>query len=224
MVVSVVVPVHDGEAFIADCWATLCAQSELPHEVVFVDDGSTDRTVERIRALGDSSVRVTVLSQPRLGPAAARNAGILAAQSPLIAFLDVDDAWPENKLERALQCFAEQPELEVVGGLVQLRWALEREPHNPALAAPHRRVNLGACVFRARVFQRVGLLDPKLQYGEDVDYWCRLREARVSCLELDEVTLYYQQHDSNMTRGRSARDLGLFQALAKSLRRSRPSL
>lgn len=217
---SVIVPVHDGQRFIADCWRTVLAQSLRPIEVVFVDDGSTDDTLQALRALRADDVRVKVLQQPCSGPAAARNTGLAAAGGGLIAFLDVDDEWPPHKLEQATRLLQERPEVSVVGGLVQLRW-LAGAPVAEALRLPQRRVNLGAYVFRAGVFAQHGQLDPALRYGEDVDYMCRLRQAGVTFLELDDVTLFYRQHDSNMTRGRGARDLGLFEALSKSLARSR---
>ena len=92
---------------------------------------------------------------------------------------------------------------------------------DPGLRAPHRRVNLGAYVFRASLFAHHGVLDPTLRYGEDIEYLCRLRQAGVTFLELDEVTLRYRRHAGNMTRGRGAKDLGLFEALSRSLARAR---
>jgi len=217
-VLSVVVPIHDGAPFVAACWDTLCRQSRPPDEVVFVDDGSNDGSAERVRELPGAAIRRLLLCQACSGPAAARNAGVLAAAGDMVAFLDVDDTWPEQKLERALEVFSARPEVAVVRGLVQVRWERGAEASAPAaLAAPHRRVNLGACVFRSRVFEQCGMLDPSLRFGEDVEYFSRLQRAGVGIHELDEVALYYRRHAGNMTRDSKATQQGLFEALARSL-------
>ena len=218
--VSVVVPVHNGAAFVRECWQSLRAQTHPPTEVLFVDDGSTDDTRSRLGELHAREIAVKVVSLPHSGPAAARNAGVLEARSDFIAFLDIDDLWPEQMLARALRAFRARPELEVVGGLV----AIERTSDvagraSPALETPHRRVNLGAFVFRAQVFARYGRLDPTLRYGEDVEYMSRLRQAGARFFDLDEVALRYRLHAGNMTHGRSVKELGLFDALARSLAR-----
>jgi glycosyltransferase involved in cell wall biosynthesis len=218
--VSVIVPVHDGEPFLHECWATLMTQASRPSEIIFIDDGSTDGTLTALRSFRAAGVAVQVVSQRSLGPAAARNAGIRAASGDFIAFLDVDDAWPPNKLADALLGFAEHPEFSVVGGTVQLVWDDEAEVA-AAFREPQRRVNLGAYVFRASVFAVHGLLDPTLRFAEDLDFLARLRQNGERFLELQGVSLYYRQHASNMTRGRGARDLGLFAALSKALARQR---
>lgn len=220
--VSVVVPVYNGSAFVRECWQSLRAQTHPPAEVWFVDDGSTDDTLQRLAELEAGEILVRVVSQPRSGPAAARNAALARVRGEFVAFLDIDDLWPATKLERALREFRARPELQVVGGLV----AIDRMPGGAgrsaaALETPHRRVNLGAFVFRAALFVRHGVLEPTLLYGEDVEYMSRLRQAGVEFLDLDEVTLRYRLHAGNMTRGRGAKELGLFDALARSLVRAR---
>lgn len=219
--VSVIVPVHNGAEFVSDCWQTLRAQTLPPSEVLFVDDGSTDGTFRCLRELDTRELAVKVLRRPCSGPAAARNAALAEARGDFVAFLDIDDLWPERKLERALAAFRGRPELGVVGGLVELEWLDDATVRDPALRTPHRRVNLGAFVFRASVFARHGALDATLRYGEDVEYVSRLRQAGVRFLELDEVALRYRRHSGNMTRGRDTKELGLFEALSRSLLRNR---
>ena len=219
--VSVIVPVHNGAEFVDECWQTLRAQTLPPSEVLFVDDGSTDGTYGCLRVLDAREIAVRVLRQPCAGPAAARNAGLAEARGDFVAFLDIDDLWPERKLERALAAFRERPELGVVGGLVELEWLDGGAAGDPALRTPHRRVNLGAFVFRTALFALHGTLDVTLRCGEDVEYVSRLRQAGVPFLELDEVALRYRRHAGNMTRGRDPKELGLFEALSRSLMRNR---
>ncbi len=93
--VSVVIPAYDAGRFVAKAVATALAQTRAVLEVLVVDDGSRDETAAIARAAG-----ATVISQRNAGPGAARNAGVRAARGSWIAFLDADDAWHPDKLER----------------------------------------------------------------------------------------------------------------------------
>ena len=95
--VSAVIPAYNRESTIARAIESVLAQSAPPHEVIIVDDGSEDATLERIRAFGD---RVRPIAQENAGAAAARNRGVREASSEWIAFLDSDDFWNPEHLER----------------------------------------------------------------------------------------------------------------------------
>jgi glycosyltransferase involved in cell wall biosynthesis len=102
--VSVVITAYNSERFVADAIRTVRGQSVRPHEIILVDDGSSDRTAEIANSLG-----VTVLTQPNAGSAAARNAGTRAASAPWIAYLDVDDLWVPEKLELQWTALQQNP-------------------------------------------------------------------------------------------------------------------
>ena len=89
--VAVIIPVYRAH-FFADCLASVFAQTRHPDRVIVVDDGSPEGAViERtVRGYGD---RVTLIRQENRGAGAARNRGILASATDLIAFLDADDEW-----------------------------------------------------------------------------------------------------------------------------------
>src|SRR3954451_20640475 len=99
--VSVIVPVYNGAAFLADALVSILSQSLRPQQIIVVDDGSTD---------GSSDVAhqfekyVTLLQQPNLGASAARNRGVKRASGSHIAFLDADDVWVPDCLATQLEC------------------------------------------------------------------------------------------------------------------------
>jgi glycosyltransferase involved in cell wall biosynthesis len=98
--VSVVIPVYNGAALIDATIESALGQT-YPHlEVIVVDDGSTDRTAELVRAKAALDPRVRFIQQTNRGVGAARNAGIAAARGELIAPLDADDLWDPSKIER----------------------------------------------------------------------------------------------------------------------------
>ena len=92
--ISVIVPVYNGEKFLGDALASIFAQDYRPIEVIVIDDGSTDRT----RAIAQSYPEVQYSYQDKQGSAVARNTGIENSRGELIAFLDADDLWIYNKL------------------------------------------------------------------------------------------------------------------------------
>src|SRR5437763_5703586 len=94
--VSVVIPVRNGERFLADAIGSALGQSRPPLEVIVVDDGSSDSTAEVAQAFGSA---VHCVSQPPLGVATALNCGVNLARGDLLAFLDADDVWMHEKLE-----------------------------------------------------------------------------------------------------------------------------
>lgn len=107
--VSVVIPGYNAERFIGATLATVHAQTAKPAEIIFVDDGSTDRTPDIARGLG-----AVVLHTNRTGPGGARNAGINAASTQWIALLDADDLWERDKLEAQWLAIEACPEADIV--------------------------------------------------------------------------------------------------------------
>lgn len=219
--VSVVIPVFNGESFLREAVESVLAQKYSPVEIIIVDDGSTDGTEAVARSLPET---VRYLHQSNQGPAAARNRGIEHAQGSLIAFADADDLWPEGKLELQLPYLLRDPAIEIVMGRIQqvrLSKTVDGETQAQEFAEPAFSVNLGSAVIRKSVFERVGLFDETMRYSEDVDWFMRAREGGAAIITIDAVTLLYRQHEQNMTRGKSTSELNVLKALKRSLDRRR---
>ena len=216
--VSVVIPVFNGERFLREAVESVLAQKYAPLEIIMVDDGSTDGTADVARSLPET---VRYLHQSNQGPAAARNRGIEHAQGSLIAFADADDLWPEDKLALQLPYLMRDPAAEIVMGRIQQVLLSETGAEN--FAEPAFSVNLGSAIIRKSVFERIGLFDETMRYSEDVDWFMRAREGGAAIVTIDAVTLLYRQHDQNMTRGKSTSELNVLKALKRSLDRRRES-
>jgi glycosyltransferase involved in cell wall biosynthesis len=212
--VSVVIPVFNGERFLREAVQSVLDQQYSPLEIVVVDDGSTDNTAIVARDLPEP---VRYLHQTNQGPAAARNRGIEQAQGSLIAFADADDLWPAGKLESQLPLLIKDPQIDIVLGRIQQ--VILSEAHEFGETAFS--VNLGSAVIRKSVFERIGLFDETMRYSEDVDWFMRARESGAAIVTIDAVTLLYRQHEQNMTRGKSTAELNVLKALKKSLDRRR---
>ncbi len=216
--VSVVIPVFNGERFLREAVQSVLDQKYSPLEIIVVDDGSTDGTATVARSLPET---VRYLHQTNQGPAAARNRGIEQAQGSLIAFTDADDLWPAAKLELQLPYLIKDPEIDIVLGRIQQVLLSEMVDGPTQAQETGFSVNLGSAVIRKSVFERVGLFDETMRYSEDVDWFMRAREAGAAIVTIDAVTLFYRQHDQNMTRGKSTSELNVLKALKKSLDRRR---
>jgi len=214
--VSIIIPVFNGERFLREAVESVLAQKYSPVEIIIVDDGSTDSTATLARSFPET---VRYLHQTNHGPAAARNRGIEQAQGDLIAFADADDLWPSHKLELQLPYLIRDSKIDIVLGRIQQ--VLLSETQAKEIGDPAFSVNLGSAVIRRSCFERVGLFDETMRYSEDVDWFMRAREGAAAIMTIDAVTLFYRQHEQNMTRGKSTSELNVLKALKKSLDRRR---
>ncbi len=97
--VSVIIPTYNRAEYVTRAIESVLGQTYLDHEIIVIDDGSTDNTKQALEPYFD---KITYISQANAGPSAARNKGIEAAKGRWLAFLDSDDTWRPNKLERQL--------------------------------------------------------------------------------------------------------------------------
>jgi hypothetical protein len=218
--VTVVIPVYNGARFLPDAVAAVLAQTWPSLEIIVVDDGSTD-DIEDVVAQLPTSVRF--FRQENAGPAAARNRGIRDASGDYIAFIDVDDLWPEGKLKIAIEMLERSPSLDALTGYAQLmQFDAQTQRYeysgNPKESFPHY---IGAAVYRRRAFERVGLFDPNLKFGEDADWFTRAKEAALQIERLEQVTLIVRRHAANMTRGKSLVELNALRVLKMAIDRRR---
>jgi glycosyltransferase involved in cell wall biosynthesis len=219
--VSVIIPIFNGERFLKEAVASISRQALSPFELFIVDDGSTDGTAQVAAAL-DSSARYML--QPHRGQAAARNTGLNQAKGDIIAFLDADDTWSDDKLALQLDQLRKSPEAEVVLG--KTRYA--QENLNPqwkqrarAMSAPFLALSLGAALFRRSAFDRVGLFDEQLPYCEDIDWFLRAWETGIPITLHPEAVQFYRRHLHNITNERALDQSYFIRAVKMSLDRRR---
>lgn len=219
--VSVIIPVYNGEAFLAEAIESIQRQNYRSLEIIVVDDGSTDGTAEVATSFKDS---IRYIHQLNSGPAAARNKGLRIAQGNVIGFLDADDLWPRNSLELRLVRLVGVPLVEIVLGYTQLlqqRGANDSKPRFEKYHRPWPALSLGSAIIRKSVFDTVGLFDQNQPFCDDVDWFLRAQELGVSMAILQEVTLYYRRHEKNITNQTSLDQKYFVTALKKSLDRRR---
>jgi glycosyltransferase involved in cell wall biosynthesis len=184
--VSVLLPARNEERAILGAIACIQAQTLTNWELLIVDDGSTDRTVEVARSVRDPRVRV--LSGRQLGLPAALNRGINQAQAAYIARQDADDYSYPERLERQIRFLHAHAKVAVLGAAWEevARAGQPRRPRVPVVAGPLNDVLLlfnpvahTTAVFRKQIIVELGGYDETLPaYGaEDYDLWLRVAHA-----------------------------------------------
>jgi glycosyltransferase involved in cell wall biosynthesis len=191
----------------------------VPHEHIVIDGGSTDGTVELLRGLEDPSVRWT--SEPDRGQTHAVNKGFAAAGGDYLGWINADDAYVPDAVDRAVARLEADPGVDAVYGfldIVDVDGSLVRT-YRPAPFNWRRYVYLGdyvptpALIFRRRLLDEVGYLDEEYRDAADYDFYLRLLHRR-RVERLPEPVTRFRYHEASKT----ARDPGLGQREALAIR------
>ena len=213
--VSVVVAVYNGGRYLSSALDSVFAQDYRPLEVILVDDGSTDDTVEVARSYPE----VRILCQSNQGVAAARNAGIAAAIGDFLAFVDADDLWALNKLAAQVGHLLAHPEVDGTVGLVQN--FLNGTPPGASVRGTADRTGLMTLVARRDVFRRVGIFAVAYRVGSDMEWFSRARDAGATIQVLPCLVLYRRIHGGNLSGQADARKASTLRIFRQSIERKR---
>jgi glycosyltransferase involved in cell wall biosynthesis len=184
--VSVVIPAYNVERHIVACLGSIRAQTVREWECIVVDDGSTDRTAQRIREHAEPRIRL--LAQANLGVSAARNAGLAEAKAAYVLFLDGDDLLHPRALERLAAQLDASPDAVAAYGSA---WAIfEDGSAYPQSSLQRRRfasgnllealmrweifLPMGCTLARTECARNAGGFNERLRLSEDWEFWCRL--------------------------------------------------
>ena len=197
-IVSVVMPAFNAEAYVAEAIRSVLAQTYAPIELVCVNDGSTDRTIEILRSFDD---RIALVDCPiNGGIGAARNAGLRKARGSAIAFMDADDLWEPNKLAVQMRRL-DDPKIDL--SFTHMRCFLSPELSDEVKAVrqcpadPVPGYLASSAVVRRTALELIGLFDPTLRVGEFVDWFARAKEAGLSFDLEEEALLHRRIHAAN---------------------------
>lgn len=182
---SVIIPTYNRQHLCAIALKSVLDQSYEDFEVIVVDDGSTDQTGEVIMCSDDP--RIKYLHQGNHGVSNARNRGIETSRGKFIAFLDSDDRWFPQKLERAKAwidrypdiCIFHTDEIWYKKGRLLNQKKKHKKPSGYVYrnALPLCCIGISTAVVKRAVFEKIGLFDESLPACEDYDFWLRATQA-----------------------------------------------
>ncbi|MCM8775444.1 MAG: glycosyltransferase [Candidatus Omnitrophica bacterium] len=222
--VSIIIPTYNRKHLVSDAIESVLAQTYKDYEIIVVDDGSTDGTEEMIRSkYGD---RLHYIRQTNQGISAARNAGIRSAKGDFIAFLDSDDMWLPEKLEKQITYLDQHSNL----GFLCTRFKAYSIHNKDAvrfgpegfstkfaeLLMSDNFIPTSTVMVRRAVLDDVGLFDPDIPTYEDFDLWLRIaKKYPFDCLQ--DILTIYREHPQNTGKDSSKVHWGLWKVYSKIL-------
>ncbi|MDY6902659.1 MAG: glycosyltransferase [Cyanobacteriota bacterium] len=207
MNISAIIPVFNGEATIRETIDSILNQTFRDIEIIIINDGSTDTTLETIKEISDS--RIKIFSYPNAGLSASRNRGISQAQGEYISFIDADDLWTPDKLELQWQALQKNPQ-----AAVAYSWTHYIDESSKFLKSG-RRIKVNGDAFsqllvtnflengsnpliRKTALEKVGGFDKSLFAAEDIDMWLRLA-ANYEFVCVEKPQILYRTSTTSMS-------------------------
>lgn len=197
--ISVIIPVYNGERYLGEAIESVLGQSWHPLEIIVVDDGSTDGSANVAASFGR---QVRYYFQPNAGPGAARNLGVRMAKGDLLAFLDADDLWVDHKLQRQMQALADNSTLAMVFGHVEQFYSPEL---TATVAYPPLRdrymlagIHVGAMLIHRTTFAHIGPFDLHWQVAEFIEWYGRAQALGLKSVVLPDLVMKRRIHTTNL--------------------------
>lgn len=210
-VVSVIIPVYNGERYVREAIESVYGQTFQDWELVVIDDGSADRSVEVVRSYGN---RLTLVEQDNHGVCHARNTAVARARGRYVTFLDADDVWLPTKLERQVEFLEQHGDVGLVHSDLTIIDEVGRVTGAQVCSGHHRaafsRQFLGghliypsAAMIRTEIFRAIGGFSQDFHGAsyEDIELWVRLSNSCIfHCFS--EPLVFYRIHAANNTKNR----------------------
>ena len=196
--ISVIIPVYNAERYLAEAIASVLAQSYAPIELIVVDDGSTDGSLE----VALHWPRVRCVRQIHSGAAAALNHGMRLARGALLAFLDADVLWTAGNLEQQVKTLRANPGLDMVfAHFEQFHSSELDESTKDKLRGAGERlasIGVGTLLIRRQTLLKVGFLSEQLEVAYFAEWYTRAVDAGAKSMLLPSVLLKRRLHTQNL--------------------------
>ncbi|WP_227511992.1 glycosyltransferase family 2 protein [Tritonibacter mobilis] len=204
--VSVIMPAYNAEMTLVHAVASVQAQSFTDWELILIEDGSSDQTANACTMLAQEDARIRVVYQTEnTGAAVARNAGLALARGRYVAFLDADDLWHKEKLERQISFMKEHGAVFSYTGFLRQRGHKQRRVHVPAQMTRERLLQGNVIGCLTAIYDRAHFGDvqmPNLRLRQDFAFWLLLLTRCQNAFGLDEPLAVYRVHSTSLSAGR----------------------
>lgn len=220
--VSVIIPVYNGEKYLAEAIESVLSQTYKELEIVLIDDGSTDESASIAKRYGHN---VRCFYQPNRGLSAALNHGVHTARGSFFSFLDADDVWVENKITQQMMMFANNPLLDIVFGHVRQFCSPELDVNQKSRLQGFTELLpgyfKGTMLIKREAFSLAGIFDTMWKVGDFVDWYLKALESGLKSVMLPDVLMMRRVHTQNMGIREQAHQRDYVRILKASLDRRR---
>lgn len=207
--ISVVMPVYNSGEYLKIALESVLAQTYTNFEIIAINDGSTDKSLDVLEYFAKQDQRIKVINQANQGIVKTLNTGVQVASGEFIARMDADDVCLPERFEKQIQYLRQHLEVAVVGTEYILINDLGMRISKVGLPAQHEAIDasnlVGHCslshpsvMFRKALFDRVGGYREKFKAAQDLDLWLRMAEVG-ELANLGEALMLYRIHDDSIS-------------------------
>lgn len=222
-------PMRNAGAFVARALASILQEGEVPLEVLVVDDGSTDSSVNRVRAIADPRVRL--IAGPQEGIAAALNAGLAQARGEILMRCDADDLYAPGRIRQQVMWLMDHPEFVAIcsgyTAIAPAGWEIIPFPCGPKAEEITKELQQGVtrthlCTYAIwmQAVKAIGGFRPYFGTAEDIDLQLRLGELG-KVWYTPNTSYYYRLHNTSITHTQSLPEQEFFKSAAQEFQQQR---
>lgn len=227
--VTVIMPMRNAGTFVDRALASILQECGVPLEVVVVDDGSTDGSADRVRAIADPRVRL--IPGPQQGIAAALNTGLAEAKGEIFMRCDADDLYASGRIQQQVEWLMEHPDFVAIcsgyTAIAPAGWEVISFPCGPKaeeitkeLQQGMTRTHLCTYAIRMPAIDALGGFRPYFSTAEDIDFQLRLGELG-KVWYTPTTSYYYRLHNTSITHTQSLTEQEFFKSSAREFQRQR---
>jgi glycosyltransferase involved in cell wall biosynthesis len=214
MFISIITPTYNREIFLPATIDSVLGQTYKNFELIIIDDGAVDNTRALVKSYADKDPRVKYLYQQNKGQSVARNYGLSIATGEFICFLDSDNYWPLDKLEKSLKAFEQYPEADVIYGDCIIIDEQGREVNRDnmhrysgniaALLLKDNFVSMNTTMTRRKCFDAMGGMSGKRRVADDYELWLKF-STRFYFQYIPEFLAYYRVMENQISSNKKLR-------------------
>lgn len=214
MFISIITPTYNREKFLPAAIDSVLGQTYQNFELIIVDDGAVDNTRALVMSYANKDSRIKYLYQQNQGQSVARNYGLSIAKGEFICFLDSDNYWPLDKLEKSLKAFEQYPDADVIYGDCITIDEQGREMHRDnmhrysgniaALLLKDNFVSMNTTMTRRKCFDEMGGMSGTRKVADDYDLWLKF-SARYHFQHIPEFLAYYRVMENQISSNKKLR-------------------
>ena len=201
--VSVIIPMHDSSKHIKECIESAINQTYKNIEIIVVDDASKDNSAEIIKSINDSRIKILELKQ-NVGAAMARNKGIEIATGDYICFLDSDDYWILDKLEKQVKFIEANNYTFIYAGYEFLKNNKTHIAHVPlsinySQALKNTTIFTSTVMFNMQYLKKEDIFMPNIKRGQDTATWWQVLKKGITAYGIDEPLAVYRVGEKSLS-------------------------